>query len=1169
MSDNIINLNLNKLEAYSQMAEKGQKVDIKDVDKVVKKLSGALKKSDLSKDKPLKEKIQSNLSKINQFTNSKITDLKKVHFKTSDQKHEIEDLKHLSHTTKDLEKGLTDFDTTGKYHEYFTSQSSFTGPMRNYFDRFVNSLLKSVHKKFAQYLFPATQKIYDQKKEKLEKTIEKLKKDIAQLEESMGQVKDDKETYTMFEKRLEALNAALKPLTKKLEKIEEINEERFSAHRNLENIGGEAVKIKLANEDTTLDGMYFSGDEFKNKLHEAGAKKYVLTVPGEGIQVEGIAFPKEDFEDSKIASTLKELGIDSGSGWVTKEFKGQILLLKETDERILKSKWDKAEIGPLTDIDLTKHEDRPTILNTSGYKGVYTMNKTEILAFLLSGLNVMVFDFRGYGKSTGTPSDNGFKNDLEATYTYLKENKQLKDERFIVKGLCMSGGPDTYLAAKHPKINLLLDQSYGDYIGIANAETAEKEIDSWVENNLPTFAEKGSVKNKLLKWFVKHFKKHIATIGGTPDWKTREQIGKVQGNVGILLTRDDDLISLSQVGLNLESLVKSNQAKSLSIMQMPGEHGAAWMKAREAAEYDILSKDHAASVIEDFENQFLSTSIADYYSKNNPVNEGVIQTLYNQYPELKKTKNVGEFIEILKHHKKDSLASELLKFVEKNSYRFSHVNDLVLLEFQNIPSEIESHARNFEKKFKEDFLFTGKNLRELNKEIENWAKSNIKDKKLEKEFIKFIQKSLKKLTLSDIVEDLGVSLRKDKVKAKDLRATVGLNVKPLYSFLSASDRKHIEDFILQKIIHKIEHEKRGAPTGQMQMEKFLKKTNLMSSDIYKSAEIPPPLPGRKGTAYYAPLPIKDALALASLSIKFSKKAIEYLEKIYEDFVADFPEGLRKDQLDNYLLNFVDKIPLIHDEQGRVDVLYFFRMATINQNYADVYKKLSQEVQNHNLKSEPAILDALRQIIIEDPILKETSESEQSKVFESISKSVLASTPVAARNYALMDEPDAKLWIDQFVDENIEIFQNLSFIPIEEASEKAFKNPVLQDLPDFEIIYTSFLSSLTEGRITKENIEEWIDDNFRDLEMTDEVKGALIDFLKNSYTQKDISDVPDEILDTYKDVLSAMKEQTPLKGYLSKEHVDVIIKQKVLENFSDPNQQNQIIYVISQDLIPET
>ena len=60
------------------------------------------------------------------------------------------------------------------------------------------------------------------------------------------------------------------------------------------------------------------------------------------------------------------------------------------------------------------------------------------------GLATFLFDYRGYGKSEGKPSEEGTYNDVEAAWQYLTQEKQIPPQKIIIYGESLGGAIASY-----------------------------------------------------------------------------------------------------------------------------------------------------------------------------------------------------------------------------------------------------------------------------------------------------------------------------------------------------------------------------------------------------------------------------------------------------------------------------------------------------------------------------------------------------------------------------------------------------------------------------------------------------------------------------------------------------------------------------------------------------
>lgn len=142
------------------------------------------------------------------------------------------------------------------------------------------------------------------------------------------------------------------------------------------------------------------------------------------------------------------------------DFGGEPLTLLTQDKRRIDGMYfSSGSIFPEKQI--YTNQARQTVIFCLGNSLLYE-NCIDMISFYLKhDLNVMVFNYGGYGKSQGPVTVKNTCHDVEAAYKYIREIQRVEDYRIIVHGFSIGGGPATHLAAKHP-IGLVLDRTYAD-----------------------------------------------------------------------------------------------------------------------------------------------------------------------------------------------------------------------------------------------------------------------------------------------------------------------------------------------------------------------------------------------------------------------------------------------------------------------------------------------------------------------------------------------------------------------------------------------------------------------------------------------------------------------------------------------------------------------------------
>lgn len=72
------------------------------------------------------------------------------------------------------------------------------------------------------------------------------------------------------------------------------------------------------------------------------------------------------------------------------------------------------------------------------------------------GLDVLLFDYRGYGRSEGRPSEAGFRRDAEGALRYVVEEQGVPASRVVLMGQSLGSAVAARLALDHPAAALVL-----------------------------------------------------------------------------------------------------------------------------------------------------------------------------------------------------------------------------------------------------------------------------------------------------------------------------------------------------------------------------------------------------------------------------------------------------------------------------------------------------------------------------------------------------------------------------------------------------------------------------------------------------------------------------------------------------------------------------------------
>ena len=76
------------------------------------------------------------------------------------------------------------------------------------------------------------------------------------------------------------------------------------------------------------------------------------------------------------------------------------------------------------------------------------------------GVNVLTYDYQGYGTSSGSPSEENAYEAIDAAYDYLLTEKRTDPKRIILHGRSLGGGVAVDLASRKPVAGLILESTF-------------------------------------------------------------------------------------------------------------------------------------------------------------------------------------------------------------------------------------------------------------------------------------------------------------------------------------------------------------------------------------------------------------------------------------------------------------------------------------------------------------------------------------------------------------------------------------------------------------------------------------------------------------------------------------------------------------------------------------
>jgi fermentation-respiration switch protein FrsA (DUF1100 family) len=181
---------------------------------------------------------------------------------------------------------------------------------------------------------------------------------------------------------------------------------------------------------------------------------------------------------------------------------------------------------------------RGTVLFCHGNAGNISHRLDSIRIFHDLGLSVLIFDYRGYGQSTGRPTEKGTYKDADAAWQYLVEQRGTQPENIILFGRSLGASIAADLATRQPAAGVILESAFTSVPDVA------AQLYPW----LP------------VRWLSRY------------QYNTRKKLADIHSPVLIVHSRDDEIIPYS----NGERLYEAANEPKL-FLELRGGHNDGFM----------------------------------------------------------------------------------------------------------------------------------------------------------------------------------------------------------------------------------------------------------------------------------------------------------------------------------------------------------------------------------------------------------------------------------------------------------------------------------------------------------------------------------------------------------------------------------------------------------------
>jgi hypothetical protein len=105
-------------------------------------------------------------------------------------------------------------------------------------------------------------------------------------------------------------------------------------------------------------------------------------------------------------------------------------------------------------------QPRGTLLFFHGNAGNISHRLDSLRIFHQLKLSVLIFDYRGYGRSEGSPSEEGTRRDAAAAWRYLMETRAVAPQQTVLFGRSLGAAVAAQLATQQPPGALIVESAF-------------------------------------------------------------------------------------------------------------------------------------------------------------------------------------------------------------------------------------------------------------------------------------------------------------------------------------------------------------------------------------------------------------------------------------------------------------------------------------------------------------------------------------------------------------------------------------------------------------------------------------------------------------------------------------------------------------------------------------
>jgi uncharacterized protein len=140
----------------------------------------------------------------------------------------------------------------------------------------------------------------------------------------------------------------------------------------------------------------------------------------------------------------------------------------------------------------------PSVIVFNGNAGNRAYRSSLGAALRSQGLSVLLFDYRGFGDSTGSPTEAGLHDDARAVHAYLARRSDVRADRLVYFGESLGTAVAVQLAVEHPPAALILRSPFTSMVDVGRFHYPILPVEWLLRDRFSSIDAIGSVRSPVL-----------------------------------------------------------------------------------------------------------------------------------------------------------------------------------------------------------------------------------------------------------------------------------------------------------------------------------------------------------------------------------------------------------------------------------------------------------------------------------------------------------------------------------------------------------------------------------------------------------------------------------------------------------------------------------------------